>query len=66
MDKYNGKEYTFLELGSEEVNKAFKEADYTAADFLKKLLPYIIGVAALLIAWVSFKMLKNVKISNEE
>ncbi len=66
VDKYNGKEYTFLELGSEEVNKAFKEADYTATDFLKKLLPYIIGLAALFIAWVSFKMLKNVKIANEE
>ncbi len=60
VDKYQGKAYTFLELGSEEINNAFKKADHTASDLLKKLLPYIITVLALIIGFISCKMLKKV------
>ena len=65
-EKYNGKEYYQLLLSDEKDNPAYKKANYTVIDFLKKLLPYIIAAAAVAIAFISFKMLKKVNMASGE
>ena len=62
IDKFSGKEYRRWQLAAGSAN------EYTApvpappwTSYLKKLLPYIIGAAALLLAIFSIKMLKSAK-----
>jgi hypothetical protein len=62
INKFNSQQYSRWKLSSGSAN------EYTApvpappwTSYLKKLLPYIIGAAALLLAIFSIKMLKNAK-----
>ena len=62
IDKFNGKEYRRWKLGDATPNsQANRDSAPPWTDYLKKLLPYLIGAAALLLAIFSIKMLKNAK-----
>ena len=64
VQKYNGTEYYEMFLYNDENNPSFKKANHAVSDFLKKLLPYIIAAAAIIIAFTSFNMLKKVQVEN--
>ena len=60
IDKFSGKEYRRWQLAAGSANKS--QASPPAlpwTEHLKKLLPYLIGAAALLLAIFSIKMLKS-------
>ena len=62
IDKFNGKEYRRWKLSDATPNsQANRDSAPPWTDYLKKLLPYLIGAAALLLAIFSIKMLKNAK-----
>ena len=67
VEKYNGREYYKLALYQEKDNPAYQKDDSSVNDFMKKLLPYIIAAAAIVISVISRKMLQKAKnASNSE
>ena len=64
VEKYNGTEYYKMFLYNDENNSLYKKADRAENDFLKKLLPYIIALAAITTAIIGWCMLKKVQVEN--